>query len=202
MLVPLKISQTKKRSGGILSDLRSESSYYDNEKGDWDYSSSNYNHHACKNLIFINRVTGENYLFTEQKMRIESFYFPSTDSAAIYSLPNHYLFRLIAEDTNEDGVLGGADEEALYVADRNGKNLRRISPENATLLDWEIDREQEKLYVKSLVDTNGDKKFNQLDDYLYTQFPLSPPFTPTPLIGQDVLENAISQLKSQWKVME
>lgn len=202
VMIPVKVSANQKRSKGILSDISRGSSYDSYETETWSNGYSNYEYHDCKNLIFVNRNTGESNLFTNDKIDIQAIYFPSTDSLAVRSLPNHFLFVLTVEDTNGDGEIDYQDADVLCATDRDGTNRVQLTPKGSTIQNWTINREQGQLYMESIIDSNNDGKYTLHDEIVFTQVSLTAPFAPTELVAPSTVETAISQLKDQWKVMD
>lgn len=204
MLIPISTLNSNRKSGdGFFSDIGS-SSYKrgGSEEMDWGYSLTEFDYGHCQNFILLNIRTGESHVFTEERIRIEQIFFPSVDSGAYKSIPFHYLitFRKEYPDPEKHDHYAGPLE--LFVADANGKNPQRISPEGANLLDWKVDRKDRKIYMRSLRDRNGDKEFDISDEFLFTQVSIFPPFKPVPLVNPEVVGATEELMKELWKQVE
>ncbi|MDN3493496.1 hypothetical protein [Winogradskyella bathintestinalis] len=79
-----------------------------------------------------------------------------------------YLVYTIRDlDTNNDAKINSKDFESLYISNINGENLKKISPELTQLVDWKIIPQLNRLYFKSIADTNMDGEFDKKDNLNY-----------------------------------
>ena len=149
-------------SGGIQSFSISnyESNYYRYGLGGGDYN----------NILFYKKDGSESHLLLDRKAAITDLYYPYEggrsdyyDSAAPQALVPYLLFGIVDSDYNGDGFLTPKDAVAAYVADLDGRNLKRISPPNTQLLSWSFDPGSGTVYVAYVEDTNKDRFFNLKD---------------------------------------
>lgn len=89
------------------------------------------------------------------------------------------LYKISLEDTNQDGFLSEMDMSELYISDIDGKNLKKVSPENAICLTYEFaDNEHRYLRIsyfeKSVFEKTGirEQKFIEYDLLNQTSKPL------------------------------
>ncbi|MFI8605148.1 hypothetical protein ACIGCP_11840 [Cellulophaga baltica] len=78
-----------------------------------------------------------------------------------------FIYDVIDADTNNDGALDGMDIKTLYLSKIDGSNFKRLMPKNHELLEWKIISEIDRLYVKSIEDTNKDGNFDTNDKLHY-----------------------------------
>ncbi|MET0391732.1 MAG: hypothetical protein ABW019_01270 [Chitinophagaceae bacterium] len=82
-------------------------------------------------------------------------------------LPRHILYLARTADYNGDKALDSDDPVYLYLSDKTGNNLARITPEGMNLVSWTLSKDKQMILVKLQRDKNGNKKFGQGDDDVY-----------------------------------
>ncbi len=146
-------------SGGIQSFSLSnyESNYYRYGLGSGDYN----------NILFYKKDGSGAHLLLDRKAAISDLYYPhdvQRYGSETEPPPVRYLlFGIVDADYNGDGFLTPKDAVAAYVADLDGRNLKRISPPNTQLLAWNFDAENGLAYISYVEDTNKDRFFNLKD---------------------------------------
>ncbi|TAH19370.1 MAG: hypothetical protein EAZ08_09375 [Cytophagales bacterium] len=119
---------------------------------------------SLTNLIFSDS-TGKNiYKLLDKPAYIHSLdfntndYYDSATGQYITQNPKNLLYKISFEDTNQDGLLNELDMSALYVSDADGKNLKRLSPEKTTCINYEfVGAERNKIRILYF-DGSGDGK--------------------------------------------
>lgn len=91
------------------------------------------------------------------------------------------VYSLSDMDTNQDGRLDASDIRTLYISEVSGKRLAKISPDFQELIDWNFIESKNRLYFRSIEDTNKSGEFDK-DDVLHY--------------------NYIDLLSADWKVIE
>ena len=76
------------------------------------------------------------------------------------------VYTLSDMDTNQDGKLDASDIRTLYIGDLQGKKLQKISAEFQELIDWNYVSANNRLYFRSIEDTNKSGEFDK-DDVLH-----------------------------------
>ena len=87
------------------------------------------------NLLFVKNGQ-ETSLFSSKafiyKYQLKNSYYPSPESASIYSYStldhDFNIYAVIKNDTNNDKILDSKDNISLYVSDYDGNNLQELSP--------------------------------------------------------------------------
>ncbi|RZJ67765.1 MAG: hypothetical protein EOO50_04105 [Flavobacterium sp.] len=79
------------------------------------------------------------------------------------------VYSLSDMDTNQDGRLDQSDIRTLYMSDISGKRLAKISPEYQELIDWNFIESKNRLYFRSIEDTNKNGEFDK-DDVLHYNY--------------------------------
>lgn len=79
------------------------------------------------------------------------------------------VYEINDRDTNKDEIIDNEDINSLYLSMINGKNFRKITPEDHELLDWRFIPNLNRIYFRTLEDTNRNGKFEK-EDVLHNFF--------------------------------
>ncbi len=82
------------------------------------------------------------------------------------------IYRILDKDTNRDNKLDDKDIKTLYSSNINGTNLTKLTSDFQELIDWEVLDIKNRLYFRSVEDTNKNGKFDKKDKvhYQYVDF--------------------------------
>ena len=83
------------------------------------------------------------------------------------------VYTMYDTDTNKDGKLDTSDIKALYLSQISGDNLIKISAEFQELIDWELMESNNRLYFRTVEDTNKNGKFDSKDVVHYNYIDLA-----------------------------
>lgn len=108
---------------------------------------------------------------TEENLNISSMTFIRDVFKKIEK--GYLIYDVIDKDTNADGTLDFNDLRSLYMSNLNGTSFRKLSPNGQDLIKWKVILAANKLYFKSLEDTNNDGEFNKKDQFHYFFIDLS-----------------------------
>lgn len=72
-------------------------------------------------------------------------------------------------DSNKDGKLDSSDIKNLYISTINGSNFTKLSAEFQELIDWSLIESQNRLYFRTIEDTNKNGAFDK-DDKVHYHF--------------------------------
>jgi hypothetical protein len=86
---------------------------------------------------------------------------------AIKTRQQTLLYLLADADTNKDGKLETNDIRSLYLSDISGSRFTKISTDVQEVLDWKIIESKNRLYYRSIEDTNKNGKFDKNDKVHY-----------------------------------
>jgi len=142
-----------------------------------------------KNLIFYNRKTEERYKLREEEMHITNFSFHSEFKKELM------MYKIINHDYNNDSVFNNADGVILFISDKDGKNFIQVSPDSAQFIDYKFYDDTNMLLVRSLKDSNHDRKFDMNDEFLFTKVDLAKPGKGTELFDKNFTDNLRLMLK-------
>ncbi len=132
-----------------------------------------------QNLRFQNIQKDTTIALTDKPMLIQSVSYLSTIAART---KQQTLVYLIADaDTNEDGKLDVSDIKSLYLSDISGNKFTKISADFQEVLDWKIIETKNRLYFRTIDDTNKNGKFDKDDKVHY---------------------NFVNLLEKDWKAVE
>jgi hypothetical protein len=80
------------------------------------------------------------------------------------------VYTMVDMDTNKDGKLDTSDIKSLHLSTISGEKLTKISPDFQELIDWKLLASRNRLYFRTVEDTNKNGQFdkNDLVHYYYT----------------------------------
>lgn len=81
----------------------------------------------------------------------------------------YLIYKVLDQDTNRDGKLDDDDIETLYLSNIDGKKFTKLTPEYQELIDWNIIQELNRIYFRSIEDTNKNGEFDK-DDRLHYHY--------------------------------
>ncbi len=73
------------------------------------------------------------------------------------------VYTLADMDTNQDGKLDTNDIKSLYMSEMGGARFTKISADMQELIDWSVVESQNKLYFRTIEDTNKNGEFDPND---------------------------------------
>lgn len=82
------------------------------------------------------------------------------------------IYRVIDKDTNRDNKLDDNDVKTLYISNIDGSKFKKLTPELQELIDWEELAIKNRIYFRSIEDTNKNGEFDKNDKvhYKYIDF--------------------------------
>jgi hypothetical protein len=83
------------------------------------------------------------------------------------------VYTMFDMDTNKDGKLDTSDIKSLYLSDISGKKFTKISADFQELIDWNLIESKNRLYFRTVEDTNKNGQFDKNDVVHYNYVDLS-----------------------------
>ncbi len=83
------------------------------------------------------------------------------------------VYLLADNDSNNDGKLDTDDIKSLYLSDISGSNFTKISIDFQEIINWKVIESQNRLYLKSIEDSNKNGRFDKTDKLHYNFVNLS-----------------------------
>lgn len=83
------------------------------------------------------------------------------------------VYTMVDMDTNKDGKLDTSDIKALYLSEISGDKLTKISDSYQELIDWNLIESKNRLYYRTVEDTNKNGQFDKMDVVHYNYVDLS-----------------------------
>lgn len=83
------------------------------------------------------------------------------------------VYTMFDMDTNKDGKLDTSDIKTLYLSRISGDDLTKISPEFQELIDWQLVESKNRLYFRTVEDTNKNGEFDSKDVVHYNYIDLA-----------------------------
>ena len=82
------------------------------------------------------------------------------------------VYTLTDTDTNKDGKIDTGDIKTLYLSDISGENFKKVSPDLQELVDWSLIESQNRVYFRTIEDTNQNGQFDKNDVLHYNYIDL------------------------------
>ncbi|TRX39743.1 hypothetical protein [Flavobacterium restrictum] len=83
------------------------------------------------------------------------------------------VYSMADMDTNKDGKLDASDIKALYLSKISGEKFTKISADFQELIDWNLIESSNRLYFRTVEDTNKNGQFDKKDVVQYHYVDLS-----------------------------
>ena len=83
------------------------------------------------------------------------------------------VYTMVDMDTNKDGKVDTSDIKALYLSEISGEKFTKISYDFQELIDWKLIGSKNRLYYRTIEDTNKNGKFEKKDVINYYYIDLS-----------------------------
>ncbi len=83
------------------------------------------------------------------------------------------VYTMVDMDTNKDGKLDTSDIKALYLSKVSGEKFTKISSDFQELIDWKLIESNNRLYYRTVEDTNKNGQFDKKDVVNYYYIDLS-----------------------------
>lgn len=110
------------------------------------------------------------YALTDKKVLIQTAtYLKSISDKTKKQL---IVYTLTDGDTNRDGLLNENDIKSLYISDISGLRFTKISAELEELIDWNLLESKNRLYFRTIEDTNKNGQFDNNDPVHYNYIDL------------------------------
>ena len=83
------------------------------------------------------------------------------------------VYTMVDMDTNKDGKVDTSDIKALYLSEISGEKFTKISYDFQELIDWKLIGSKNRLYYRTIEDTNKNGEFDNKDVINYYYIDLS-----------------------------
>nr|WP_315167045.1 hypothetical protein [uncultured Flavobacterium sp.] len=83
------------------------------------------------------------------------------------------VYTMVDMDTNKDGKLDTSDIKALYLSNISGEKFTKVSSDFEELIDWNLIESNNRLYFRTVEDTNKNGQFDKKDVVHYNYIDLS-----------------------------
>ncbi|WP_026978273.1 hypothetical protein [Flavobacterium tegetincola] len=148
---------------------RSKSTYGTSNTDKVSFSVSNYNRFELtgflQNLKFQHIDSTEIRFLTDKKVMISNVSYLNT----IFEKSKRQLlvYSIIDMDTNRDKNLDANDIKSLYISAIDGTNFTKLSATMQELIDWNLVESKNRLYFRTIEDTNQNGQFDKNDRINY-----------------------------------
>ena len=155
-----------------------------NDEEDRGLGSSYSNPATYWNIVFYNTATGQSHLLDDRRKMVICSYTPSNSNAGSspeqgsresgHNQVDKFLYySIIITDFNKDGRLNSDDPTYLFVSDKNGENLKQVSPTNLNVSSWQTIKATNRILLQVTKDSNGDGQFTDKDETIPMAYDLS-----------------------------
>ena len=144
---------------------RAKASYGSSNADKVSFSISNYNRFEItgflQNLKFQHMDSTDIRPLTDKKIVIHTASYLNT----IFEKTRQQLlvYAVVDMDTNKDNKWDSNDIKSLYISDISGKDFVKLSPDMQELIDWNLVESKNRLYFRTIEDTNKNGQFNKND---------------------------------------
>jgi len=83
------------------------------------------------------------------------------------------VYTMFDVDTNKDGKLDASDIKSLYLSDISGARFTKVSADFQELIDWSLIEAKNRLYFRTVEDTNKNGQFDKNDVVHYNYIDLT-----------------------------
>lgn len=148
---------------------RAKSTYGSSNTDNVSFSISNYNRFEItgflQNIKFQHADSTAIRPLTDKPVLIQTASYLNT----IYDKTRQQfmVYNIIDMDTNKDNKLDSSDIKALYISDISGKNFTKLTEDFQELIDWNLIESKNRLYFRTIEDTNKNGQFDKKDNLHY-----------------------------------
>ncbi len=152
------------------------------------------------NILFYDSNTGSYHLLTDKKILIQGYYLGGSDEYSDASSTNKKFIFYTArtEDYNRDNLINEKDPLYLFATNRNGYELRHISPSGYDLSDWKYFKHSNKVILTSIFDKNQDSSFSLDEEHLVFENSLELNSKPTQIFATDFVDSLKLNFGRYW----
>ena len=83
------------------------------------------------------------------------------------------VYTLADSDTNKDGKIDTSDIKTLYLSNISGEHFTKVSEDFQELVDWNLIESRNRLYFRTIEDTNQNGQFDKNDVLHYNYIDLA-----------------------------
>ncbi len=143
------------------------------------------------NVFFHDLDTGEDWALLDSRAVVSHYQTFWTREAGEWNKTTDLIvFAVTSIDSDGDNVLNDDDARMIYVCDGDGRNPRRISPENAQIIGFRLDPDARRLWLSAIVDSDNDGEFNPIDDRIPYYCDLDSGELARPIVSDKLLESS------------
>ena len=150
-------------------DTKSKMSYGSSSTSRVSYAVSNYNRFEItgflKNIHFQHVDSVVSKPLTDKSMVIQTATYLNT--FAQKTKKQILVYSISDLDTNRDRKLDSNDIRSLYISDISGDNFTKITPDFQELIDWNLMEVKNRLYIRTIQDSNKNGDFDKDDAVFY-----------------------------------
>lgn len=94
-------------------------------------------------------------------------------SVAVRTNKQIMVYTMVDDDTNKDGKLDASDIKCLYLSEISGARFTKVSTDLQELIDWSLIESTNRLYFRTVEDTNKNGQFDKNDVVHYNYIDLA-----------------------------
>ena len=176
--IPIHIDSTKYLIHPIgeykIYDSRGKTYFGSSSYGSGTFAISNYNRYEITGDLYnikFQELNSENLTsLTSKNIRIKSVSF--LREVFDNNKKQVLVYRILDSDTNRDNELNDNDIKSLYMSNIDGTNFQKLTTEFQELIDWKVIAVKNRLYFRSIEDSNKNGEFDKEDKihYQYVDF--------------------------------
>lgn len=189
----IKDDKKKKRAGGSRRTKVSQVEFSPNtnlrpydKTAEEEYVNRDLEKFDIRNMLFYNSFTQEKYPLTERTLHIISFGLHSEYGRKMI------FYRVVLNDYNGDGFFNDDDPVVLCVSDLYGQNFVQVTSDEERFIDYTYNEETKTIMIKTLIDSDSNKKFNGVDEVCFSTMKVLEPAMATKIFTDDMKQSLMS----------
>jgi hypothetical protein len=140
------------------------------------------------NVFFRDLDTGEDWALLDSRGVVSHYQtFWTREGDGWDKTTDLIVFAVTTVDNDGDNILNDDDARIIYICDGDGRNPKRISPENAQVIGFRLDPDEQRLWLSAIVDSNNDGEFKPDDDRIPYYCDLGTGNPAQPIISSEIL---------------
>lgn len=149
----------------------------DKKYGENSYVLSNYNRYELtgnfRNIKFQHQDSTTFKALTDKAVSIQNVTYLETVAKKLKKQLLVYI--LEDQDSNKDAILDDNDIKDLYISEVSGENFTKLSPDFQEVIDWKLIESKNRIYFRSVEDSNKNGAFDKSDKVHYYFVDLTQP---------------------------
>ncbi|MEY4904246.1 MAG: hypothetical protein RLZZ292_2061 [Bacteroidota bacterium] len=152
------------------------------------------------NIVFYNSKTNDYHLLSEKKILIVQYVNKYGENVPKTKTTLQQIFyTIITDDTDKDNKLTRFDPSYLFVSNKEGNNLRQLSPKGYTLDRWDYIAASNKIVMIVRKDSDNNAKYDNNDEVSTFEIDMDKETTPREVFSTAFKNKLKLLFDKDWK---